>query len=123
MNTADSRLYLYSEEAAVVGLPATVRVERYLAVGESAKKAAVVSLEAPAYSRQLTTVVVLAKGTSAISEAFDGSEVGVYVMPLDARAGDERLDLTGGLQPVLDWGALTKDLERAKQMQVKPHAA
>jgi hypothetical protein len=99
------------------------RVERYLAVGEASEKAAVLSLAAPAYSECITAVVVLAKGTSLITQALEGCEVGVYVMPLDARAGDKSLDLTGGLQPVWDWDALTTDPARATHMQVKKHVA
>ncbi len=121
MNTSSAPLYLYSEEAAGPGLPVKARVARYLALGEVEEKAAVLTLEGCAYRDELTTVVVLAKGIGVISEAFAGAEVGVYVLPLDARAGEKALQLTGGLQPVLDWGALTNDPQRALHMQVKQH--
>jgi hypothetical protein len=119
MKSADTPVYLYSEEAVLPGLPAKACVARFLAVGEIEKKAAVLVLEERAYRQELTTVVVVAKGSGSISDAFAGEEVGVYVLPLDSRAGDTLLLLEGGLQPVLDWGALTTDRQRALRMQVK----
>lgn len=113
-------MYLYSEEAPLLGLPVQCKVQRYLAVGDMPGKAAVLALAEPVYRARLSELVVLAKGNGVIDDVLDGTEVGVYVLPVDGRAGEEVLDIAGGLQPVIDWGALTNDAERAALLQVKP---
>lgn len=117
-NTPNQPLYLYSDEAPRSGLPAQCEVVRFLAVGDLEAKAAVIRTVAPAYPRQISEFVVLAKGHARINEAYTGN-VAVYVMEVDERANITTLDLSRGLQPVLDWGSLTGSKEAALRNQVR----
>jgi hypothetical protein len=114
-----STLYYCSEECAREDLPVECEVRRLLALEGMPNKAAVVRTKTPIYRSQLSDFVALAKGTATIDAALQGELVGVYLLPLDARAGDRDLDLTKGLQPVQDWGALTIYREAAEQWQLR----
>ena len=114
-----NEFYYCSEEFPRPELPTGCRLVRYLAVEGMNAKAAVIDTERPILRSQASQFVVLAKGDQTVSEVFDGVLVGVYLMPKDHRVGSSTLDLSGGLQPVVDWGALTLTFEEAKQWQAK----
>ncbi len=101
------------------GLPVACRIVRALAAGNIMRKAAVIELAHPVYTEQHDRFVVLVKGTETIDDIKPGMPLGVFLMPLDARAGNHRLDLSAGLQPVRDWGALVLTREAAEAWQAK----
>lgn len=115
----DQTLYLCSEEYPWPGLPIQCVVSRFLSVGGIPDKAAVIEALSPAYNQGATNFVVLAKGSSSFAEALTGEIVGVYIMDVDSRIGAESYDLSNGLQPVLDWGAITSSADAAARWQVK----
>ncbi len=78
-----------------------------------------IKTEHPIHNIQESNFVVLAKGTDIIPDVFENKLVGVYLLPLDERAGFDTLDLTAGLQPVQDWGGLTTSRETAEEWQIK----
>ena len=82
-------------------------------------KAAVIETLSPVYSHGASNFVVVAKGSDSISDALNGKLVGVYVMDVDSRIGPDSYDLSKGLQPVLDWGAITNSADVAERWQVK----
>ncbi len=113
------RLYYCSEECPRDDLPVECEVQRLLALEGVSNKAAVVRTLHPIYRNQLSDFVALAKGEATIEAALHGGMVGVYLLPLDIRAGDSELDLSKGLQPVQDWGALTAQRELAERWQLR----
>ncbi|HEY8905158.1 MAG TPA: hypothetical protein VIM63_03875 [Rhodoferax sp.] len=113
-----SDFFYCSEECARDDLPVGCKLVRYLAVEGMQKKAAVIETEHPIYRSQSSSFVVLAKGIETVDDIFSGKLVGVYLMPIDQRAGMFDLNLSAGLQPVKDWGALTLTWEAA-EWQVK----
>lgn len=114
-----SKLYYCSEECARDDLPVECEVRRLLSLEGMPNKAAVVRTAHPIYRNQLSDFVALAKGEATIDDVLQGELVGVYLLPLDLRAGDSDLDLSRGLQPVQDWGALTADREAAERWQLR----
>ena len=112
--------YYHSEECERDDLPVGCRVIRYLNVEGMKNKAAVIETEHPIYKAQASSYVVLAKGLSSVSEVFTGQLIGVYLLPLDVRAGAVELDLSAGLRPVQDWGALTRSRDEAEKLQLRP---
>ena len=112
-------LFYCSEECARDDLPVECRLVRYLSLEGMDHKAAVVQTANPIYRNQLSDFVALAKGVNKIDEVFEGKLVGVYLLPLDSRAGVTELDLSRGLQPVQDWGALTINKDAADRWQVR----
>lgn len=114
-----SEFYYHSEECERADLPVGCKVVRYLAVETMQNKAAVIETEHPIYKSQSSNYVVLAKGLASINDVFSEQLIGVYLLPLDERAGSAELDLSAGLQPVQDWGALTRTREEAERLQLK----
>ena len=112
-------LYYCSEECARDDLPVECEVQRLLSLEGMSNKAAVVRTVHPIYRNQLSDFVALAKGEATIEAALQGELVGVYLLPLDMRAGESELDLSKGLQPVQDWGALTVHREVAERWQLR----
>jgi hypothetical protein len=111
--------YYCSEECARDDLPVECQLVRYLSVEGMDRKAAVFRTLTPIYRGKMSDFVALAKGLSKVDEIFEGKLVGVYLLPLDYRAGETNLDLSKGLQPVQDWGALTTDRDAAVGWQIK----
>lgn len=111
--------YYCSEEFPRPELPVGCKLVRYLDVEGMVDKAAVMETERPIHRSQATRFVLLAKGYESIKDVFDGRLVGVYLMPLDQRAGPSTLDLSKGLQPVEDWGAISLTLDQAEQWQAQ----
>jgi len=112
-------LHYYSEELALPELPVRCRVVRHLRADGVERKAAVIE-----FSRAITALggadfIVLAKGDTTLSPQALAGAVGVWLLPLDRRATEEALDLSSGLQPVIDWGALTASAEHARDRQVR----
>ena len=119
MNQAAIPLYLASEECDRPELPVAFEIERYLSVEGIRGKAAVIKTARPIYRQGWSAFVVLAKGHDVVRNAEAGGLIGVYLLPLDSRAGLSDLDLSQGLQPVQDWCAITTSRERAESWQVR----
>ena len=114
-----TKLYYCSEECARDDLPVACEVQRLLSLEGMQNKAAVVRTAHPIYRSQMSDFVALAKGEATIDAALRGELIGVYLLPLDARAGNSDLDLSKGLQPVQDWGAVTVNREVAERWQLR----
>jgi hypothetical protein len=112
-------LYLASGECDRPELPVAFEVRRLLRIEGMSDKAAVIKTVQPVYREGLSDFVVLAKGTDSITSVYEGKDVFVFLLPLDDRAGAEILDLSAGLQPVLDWCSVSSTLEAAIRWQVR----
>jgi hypothetical protein len=111
--------YYCSGEVDRPELPVRCQLVRYLAVDGKDKKAAVIRTEHRIHDVQKDEFVVLGKGADTIEQVFKGDIVGVFLMPLDQRAGPSALDLSAGLQPVQDWGTLTLTSAAAQHWQLR----
>jgi hypothetical protein len=114
-----TKFFYCSEECVRDDLPVECELVRYLSLEGIVNKAVVLRTEHPIYDNQLTDFVALVKGVDTIDAVLGGELIGVYLLPLDARAGEKELDLSRGLQPVQDWGALTISREAAERWQLR----
>ena len=123
MSEFHAPVFMFSGEGRRLDLPVRARIVRYLSAIDIARKAAVLSFSHPVYDGRFTELAVLAKGRELVSDVFDGVQVGLYVLPVDVRVGETELDVSDGLQPVLDWCELTLDEPYARESQERMNAA
>jgi hypothetical protein len=112
-----SDLFYCSTEVIASEFPMACTVKRFLKFKNLTHKAAVIQMARPAYPEKQSTFVVVAKGVDSLTEALATGLVWVYLLPFDGRTTANELDLTAGLQPVRDWGALTTSLAEAQLWQ------
>jgi hypothetical protein len=110
-------LFYCSTEVAAPEFPVACEIIRFLKFKDLKNKAAVIQMAHPVYPVKRSTFVVVAKGADSVTEALATGLVWVYLLPLDERARENELDLSSGLQPVQDWGALTTTLAEAQLWQ------
>jgi hypothetical protein len=107
--------HYYSEEFSIEGLPSKINIPQALDIQTLKDKAAAIRFENPIFGR--TEFVIVIKGSDTLSDLRNGKDVGVYLFHHDERVRGQTLDLSGGRNNCLDWGAITVSAKTAADRQ------
>lgn len=114
-----SPLYYCSVEFDRNELPVAAHIVQHLQVEDMPAKAVLLETAHPILKSATNRCVAVIKGNETMNDLRKTGVVFVFLLPFDHRVKANALDLSEGLQPVLDWGALCSSKEAAEHWQMR----